>query len=73
MALMDNYAETCRSRATNPEWPLDLLKSIEGEFRKGIECGFMDPHYILSKLEALKKHTEWCAEVANEQFAEQCD
>jgi len=67
MAIMDNYAAVCRSRATNPEYPLELIESLQKEFKKGMEVGFIDPLYLLEKLDALTRHVEWCREVGDQQ------
>lgn len=67
MAYLNNYPETCRSRATNPEFPLDLLKSIKREFEKGMRTGMFDPVYVAPKLAQLTQHVEWCRLMAEEE------
>jgi hypothetical protein len=59
MAYLENMRETCTNRATNPEWPLELLKSINGEFDKGLNGGIFDASYVLSKLVPLTRHVKW--------------
>lgn len=73
MAYLTNMPETCRKRATNPEYPLELLKSISGEFAKGLNGGIFDATYVLSKLGVLTKHVEWLESMASEEFATQCE
>jgi len=59
MAYLDNMRKTCTDRATNPEYPLDLLKSITSEFNKGLDGGLFDASYVLSKIEPLARHVRW--------------
>ncbi len=67
---MEDMPGVCRKHATNPEWPLELLKSIRGEFDKGLNGGIFDPDYVLTKLDSLKRHVEWLSFKASEQVAE---
>jgi len=71
MPYLTNYIATCKSRATNPEYPLDLLDSIRREFDKGLNGGIFDASYVLSKLDSIKRHVEWCEQQAREEFAKQ--
>ena len=64
MAYLTDMRKTCTDRATNPEYPLHLLKSISLEFDKGLNGGIFDPVYVLSKLETLTSHVEWLAQQA---------
>jgi len=73
MAYLENMPETCRKRATNPEYPLQLLKSISGEFDRGLNGGIFDATYVLNKLESLTRHVEWLENMAREEFAAQCN
>ena len=73
MAYLNNMRKTCTDRATNPEWPLELLKSINGEFDKGLNGGIFDASYVLSKLVPLTRHVKWLEGQAREQFAAQCE
>lgn len=59
MGYISDYRTLCTSRATNPEWPLELLDSIEKEFQQGLDGGILDPLYISEKLESLKRHVDW--------------
>ena len=58
---LEDMPGLCRSRATNPEYPLELLKSIQKEFDKGLNGGIFDPVYVLGKLETLTCHVTWLA------------
>lgn len=71
MAYLNDYPKTCRDRATNPEWPLQLLKAIRGEFEKGMATGMFDPVYVLPKIEALHQHVKWCAHMAEAEWSAQ--
>ena len=73
MAYLVDMPGTCRARATTPEYPLDLLKSISGEFDKGLNGGIFDASYVLSKLDTLTRHVEWLEGQAREQFAAECE
>lgn len=64
---LENMRKTCTDRATNPEWPLELLKSISGEFDKGLNGGIFDPSYVLSKLAPLTRHVKWLEGQAEEE------
>lgn len=59
MAYLVDMRKTCTNRATNPEFPLDLLKSISGEFDKGLNGGIFDASYVLAKLKVLNRHVKW--------------
>jgi hypothetical protein len=65
---LEDYKGVCKSRSTNAEYPLELLDGIEGEFQKALGGGILGTTYILEKLETLKRHVEWCNEVAHEQW-----
>ena len=69
MAYLTNMPKTCRDRATNPEWPLTLLKAISGEFAKGLNGGIFDASYVLSKLTPLTRHVEWLEQEASKERA----
>ena len=73
MAYLTNMPLTCRRRATNPEFPLDLLKGIKGEFDKSLNGGIFDPGYVLAKLDSLTKHVKWLENEANREFAAQSE
>jgi len=64
MAYLNDMPKTCRDRATNPEWPLQLLKSIKGEFEKGMATGMFDASYVLSKIVPLTRHVKWLEQQA---------
>lgn len=69
MAYLRNMPKTCRDRSTNPEFPVYLLKSISGEFDKGLTGGIFDPTYVLSKLEDITRHVKWLEVQAEKEFA----
>lgn len=69
MAYLTDMPKTCRDRSTNPEFPLHLLKSISGEFDKGLNGGIFDASYVLSKLDSLTRHVEWLEHMAKEERA----
>ena len=70
MAYLNDMPKTCRDRATNPEWPLQLLKSITGEFEKGMTTGMFDASYVLSKIVPLTQHVKWLEQQAVEEERE---
>ena len=70
---LEDMPGLCRSRATNPEYPLELLKSIQKEFDKGLNGGIFDPCYVLRKLETLTRHVTWLADEADAILAAQCE
>lgn len=59
MAYLKNMPATCKARATRPEYALDLLEAIKGEFDKGFEGGIFDASYVLSKLSTLTEHVRF--------------
>ena len=59
MAYLENMRKTCTDRATNPEYPLELLKSITSEFNKALDGGIFDASYVLSKIVPLTRHVKW--------------
>lgn len=67
MAYLVNMPETCKSRATNPEYPLTLLDSIQKEFQKSLDGGIFDATYVLTKLDTLTRHVEWLEQMAREE------
>ena len=71
MAYLTDMRKTCTDRATNPEWPLELLKSISGEFDKGLNGGIFDASYVLSKLVPLTRHVKWLEGQAEIEWAAQ--
>jgi hypothetical protein len=71
MAYLRDMPRTCRERSTNPEFPLHLLKSISGEFDKGLNGGIFDASYVLEKLESLTRHVKWLEHMAEQEWAEQ--
>ena len=73
MAYLTDMPATCRARATNPEYPLELLKSISGEFDKGLNGGIFDASYVLGKLETLTRHVAWLENMANEEWQTQVE
>ena len=73
MPYLTDMPGTCRKRSTNPEYPLELLKSISGEFHKGLNGGIFDATYVLSKLDTLTRHVEWLEGMAREEFARECE
>ena len=74
--LVTDYKTLCKSRATNAEYPLDLLDSLEKEIRQGLSGGVVSPSYLLEKLAALTRFATWL-EKADEPEAdyddEKCD
>jgi hypothetical protein len=73
MAYLTNMPQTCRSRATNPEFALTLLDSIKQEFDKSFNGGIFDASYVLQKLQSLTTHVEWLEQEAISEFAAQCE
>lgn len=73
MAYLENMPKTCRDRGTNPHWPVDLLDAITGEFDKAFQGGIFDPSYVLDKLDKIRSHVVWLDQMANEEFAKQCE
>ena len=73
MAYLVDMPATCKARATNPEFALELLKSINGEFAKSFGGGIFDASYVLGKLEILTRHVKWLEDQAREQFAAECE
>jgi hypothetical protein len=69
MAYLENMRKTCTDRATNPEWPLQLLKSITQEFEQGLNGGIFDASYVLSKIEPLARHVRWLEGQAEREWA----
>lgn len=67
--MIRNYPELCRSRATNPAYPLDLLRSLRGEFEKGLAGEGISPDYLAEKAAALSRFVDWLS-VAEEQRRE---
>jgi len=54
-----NYKESMEKVGNNPRYPLDFpLKSIELEFKKGLEGGSMDTNYIKGKIKVLSSWVE---------------
>lgn len=73
MAYLQDMPATCRARATNPEYPLELLKSVSNEFDKGLNGGIFDATYVLDKLGTLTRHVKWLEEQAEQEFAKECE
>lgn len=73
MAYLRDMPATCRNRSTNPEFPLSLLKSISGEFDKGLNGGIFDASYVLGKLETITRHVKWLERQAEDEWATEVD
>jgi hypothetical protein len=59
MAYLSDMRATCKARATNAAYPLELLESIQSEFDKGLNGGIFDASYVLSKLSTLTEHVRF--------------
>ena len=73
MPYLSDYVTTCKSRATNPHYPLELLDSIRKEFDKGLNGGIFDATYVLAKIDTLRSHVSWCEQMAVKEFEADCE
>jgi len=73
MAYLTDMPGTCKARATNPEYALVLLDSIQQEFAKSFAGGIFDASYVLSKLSSLTRHVTWLEQEALKQFGIECE
>lgn len=68
MPYLSDLRATSKRGSTNPQYPLDLLESIQGEFTKGLNGGIFDATYVLSKLETLTRHVQWLENEARKEW-----
>ena len=65
-----NYREVCKAGSTDPEYALELLKSMRLEFEQGCRPGgLIAVGYLREKLDALERFVVWLEAVAVEETA----